>query len=184
MAAAADIYIVDHNHYDKESYWIPQKSMTSMRHLVLPMVSESMFCLSRIRWCFRAFFFVTSNPSKIRPVQSPFTRITRNIPKMMLTTIVRAIEMFRVENGMVLIFVSSDRSSYSDVVLQHIFRFSQSIDATDVTSVTLSHLNSINAIDVTRCRLMLIECRMFKCCNDPIFKCSNAPMCFSFHRVS
>ena len=28
--------------------------------------------------------------------------------------------------------------------------FTQSIDANDVTSVTLSHLNSINAIDVTR----------------------------------
>ena len=142
----------------------------------IAMVSESMFCLSRIRWCFRAFFFVTSNPAKIRPVQSPFTRITRNIPKMMLTTIVRAIEMFRVENGMVLIFVSSDRSSYSDVVLQHFFRFSQSIDATDVTSVTLSHLNSINAIDVTRCWLMLIECsnvQMFKCTNVPMFQCSN-----------
>ena len=29
--------------------------------------------------------------------------------------------------------------------------FTQSIDAIDVTSVTLSCLNSINAIDVTRC---------------------------------
>ena len=50
--------------------------------------------------------------------------------------------------------VSSDRSSYSDVVLLEVqlFQiFTQSIDAIDVTSVTLSHLNSINAIDATRC---------------------------------
>ena len=55
----------------------------------------------------------------------------------------------------VLNFVSSDRSSYSDVVLletAQLFQiFAQSIDATDVTSVTLSRFNSINAIDVTRC---------------------------------
>ena len=52
-----------------------------------------------------------------------------------------------------IIFVSSDRSSYSDVGLLHVqlFQiFNQSIDAIDVTSVTLSRLNSINAIDVTR----------------------------------
>ena len=51
------------------------------------------------------------------------------------------------------IFVSSDRSSYSDVVLLETVQlsqiFTQSIDAIDVTSVTLSRLNSINAIDVT-----------------------------------
>ena len=52
-----------------------------------------------------------------------------------------------------LVFISSDRSSYSDVGLLHVqlFQiFTQSIDAIDVTSVTLSRLNSINAIDVTR----------------------------------
>ena len=53
-------------------------------------------------------------------------------------------------------FVSSDRSSYSDDVLVYIQRpffeiFIQSIDAIDVTSVTLSRFNSINAINVTRC---------------------------------
>ena len=53
------------------------------------------------------------------------------------------------------IIVSSDRSSYSDAVLQDTNvllsqTFTQSIDAIDVTSVTLSGLNSINAIDVTR----------------------------------
>ena len=54
--------------------------------------------------------------------------------------------------------VSSDRSSYSDDGLlyirqqQQLFQIlTQSIDAIDVTSVTLSRLNSINAIDVTRC---------------------------------
>ena len=55
--------------------------------------------------------------------------------------------------------VSSDRSSYSDDGLlyirqwqrQQLFQiFTQSFDAVDVTSVTLSRLNSINAIDVTR----------------------------------
>ena len=55
-------------------------------------------------------------------------------------------------------FVSSDRSSYSDdgllyyIYPQRLFQiFTQSIDAIDVTSVTLSCLNSINAIDVARC---------------------------------
>ena len=54
--------------------------------------------------------------------------------------------------------VSSDRSSCSDDGLVYIqwrqrplFEiFTQSLDAIDVTSVTLSRLNSINAIDVTR----------------------------------
>ena len=51
--------------------------------------------------------------------------------------------------------VSSDRSSYSDDGLlyirqwqQHFQIFTQSIDAIDVTSVTLCRLDSINAIDV------------------------------------
>ena len=55
------------------------------------------------------------------------------------------------------VFVSSDRSSCSDdgllyIYLQHpLFQiFTQSIDAIDVTSVTLSRLCSINAIDVIR----------------------------------
>ena len=76
---------------------------------------------------------------------------------------------------------SSGRSSYSDAVLLDTTVllsqiFTQSIDAIDVTSVTLSCLNSINAIDVTRCKLMLIECRMFQCSNVPMFQCSNVPM--------
>ena len=53
-------------------------------------------------------------------------------------------------------FFSSDRSSYSDNGLlyihpwrQPLFQiFTQSINAIDVTSVTLSRLNSINAIDI------------------------------------
>ena len=55
-----------------------------------------------------------------------------------------------------IIFVSSDRSSYSDDDLFYIYPrtlfqiFTQSRDAIDVTSVTLSRLKSINAIDVTR----------------------------------
>ena len=59
-------------------------------------------------------------------------------------------------------FVSSDRSSCSDDGLLYIYLpghffqiFTQSIDAIDVTSVTLSRLNSVNAIDVTRCKLRL-----------------------------
>ena len=52
------------------------------------------------------------------------------------------------------IFISSDRSSYSDdglVYISPLFEiFTQSNDAIDVTSVTLSRLNSINAIDVIR----------------------------------
>ena len=54
--------------------------------------------------------------------------------------------------------------------------FTESIDAIDVTSVTLSCLNIINAIDVTRRKLMLIECQIFQCSNDPMFKCFNIPM--------
>ena len=56
------------------------------------------------------------------------------------------------------LFVSSDRSSCSDDGLLYIrssnplFQiFTQSIDAIDVTSVTLSCLNFINAIYVPRC---------------------------------
>ena len=49
---------------------------------------------------------------------------------------------------------SSDRSSCSDdglLYIRPLFQiFTQSIDAIGVTSVTLSRLNSINAIDVTR----------------------------------
>ena len=56
------------------------------------------------------------------------------------------------------------------------WNFTQSIGAIDVTSVTLSYFNSINAFDVKRCKLMLIECQMFQWSNDPMFKCSNVPM--------
>ena len=51
--------------------------------------------------------------------------------------------------------ISSDRSSCSDDGLLYIYPhplfqiFTQSLDAIHVTSVTLSRLNSINAIDVT-----------------------------------
>ena len=63
-------------------------------------------------------------------------------------------EILFVNNGCL---VSSDRSSCSDDGLVYIqwhplFEiFTQSLDAIDVTSVTLSRLNSINAIGVTRC---------------------------------
>ena len=58
-----------------------------------------------------------------------------------------------------LIVISSDRSSCTDDGLFYIYIytsrplfqiFTQSIDAIDVTSVTLRRLNSNNAIDVTR----------------------------------
>ena len=54
--------------------------------------------------------------------------------------------------------ISSDRSSYCDDGLLYIYPrqlffqiFTQSFDAIDVTGVTLSCLNSINANKVTRC---------------------------------
>ena len=53
-------------------------------------------------------------------------------------------------------FISSDRSSCTDDGLLSIYPrqlfqiVTQSLDAIDVTSVTLSRFNSINAIDVTR----------------------------------
>ena len=76
-------------------------------------------------------------------------------------------------------FISSDRSSYCDDGLLYIYPrplfqfFTQSLHAIDVTSVTLSCLNSINSFDVTRCKLKLIECRMFQCSNVPMIQCSN-----------
>ena len=53
-----------------------------------------------------------------------------------------------------------------------------SIDAIDVTNVTLSRLNSINAIDVTRSWLN-VECSnvpMFQCSNVTMFQCFNIPI--------
>ena len=90
-------------------------------------------------------------------------------------------------------FVSSDKSFYSDDVLniypsRQLFHiFTQSIDSIDVTSVTLSCLNGINAIDVTKCCVQMFNCSnvpmfqcfnvsMFQCFNVPIFQCSNVPM--------
>ena len=66
------------------------------------------------------------------------------------------------------LFVSSDRSSYSDdglVYIHPLFEiFTHSNDAIDITSVTLSRLNSINAIDVTclrvECRISNVKCQM------------------------
>ena len=59
--------------------------------------------------------------------------------------------------NMIIIVVRSDRSSCTDDGLLYIraaqlFQiFTQSLEAIDVTSVTQSCLNSINAIEVTRC---------------------------------
>ena len=56
--------------------------------------------------------------------------------------------------------------------------FTQSLRAIDVTSVTLSRLNSNNAVDAKRCWLN-VECsnvQMFQCSNDPMFQCSNLQM--------
>ena len=56
--------------------------------------------------------------------------------------------------------------------------FTQSIDAIDVTSVTLSCLNSINAVDVTRCWLN-VEYSNFpitQCSSVSMFQYSNVPM--------
>ena len=69
------------------------------------MVSESMFCLTRILTCFLAFLFVTSKAAKIRLDCIPLIIVAPNMLMMMFTTTVRAIEMFKVENGMVLIMV-------------------------------------------------------------------------------
>ena len=77
----------------------------SRRLLLLPMVSESKFCLRRSRRCFCAILFVTSNVAKIKLAWTPKTKVSPKMRAMMFTTIVRAIEMFRVENGMVLIMM-------------------------------------------------------------------------------
>ena len=69
------------------------------------MVSESMFCLIRILTCFLAFLFVTSKAAKIRLDCIPLIIVAPNMLMIMFTTTVRAIEMFKVENGMVLIMV-------------------------------------------------------------------------------
>ena len=48
---------------------------------------------------------------------------------------------------------------YIYIYIRPLFQiFTQSIDAIDVTSVSLSCLNSINATHVTRCKLLLVEC--------------------------
>ena len=64
-----------------------------------------MFRCRRARRCFLAFLFVASNAARIRLIWTPLPKLIPNMFKTMLTTIVRAIEMFRVENGMVLIIV-------------------------------------------------------------------------------
>ena len=81
-----------------------------------------------------------------------------------------------------ILFISSDRSSYSGDGLLYVYRttfriFTQSIDAIDVTSVTLSRLNSINARNWFH--KMLIECSnvpMFQCLDVQMFKCSNSQL--------
>ena len=86
--------------------------------------------------------------------------------------------------GQVALFIfSSDRSFCSDewwfIIFpqQQLFQiFTQSIGAIYITSVTLGCLNSINAIDVTRCWLMLIECQMFQCSNVQMLKFSIVQM--------
>ena len=74
-----------------------------LRLLLLPMVSESKFCLKRSRRCFRALLFVTSNVAKITLAWNPKSNLSPNIFEMMFTAIARAIEVFRFENGIVLI---------------------------------------------------------------------------------
>ena len=72
---------------------------------LLPMVSESIFCLRRSRRCFRAFLFVVSNVARSRVAGIPGAKTTPKVIMMMFTTIVGAMEMFRVEKGMVLIIM-------------------------------------------------------------------------------
>ena len=60
---------------------------------------------------------------------------------------------------MMVYYISDDGSSkyHHHISAGHFFQtFAQSIDAIDVTRVTLSRLlNSINAIDVTRCQMSM-----------------------------
>ena len=69
------------------------------------MVKESKFCLRRSRRYFSALLFVKSNVAMIKVAWTPITKVTPNMCKMTFTTIVRAIDVFRVENGMVLTIV-------------------------------------------------------------------------------
>ena len=69
------------------------------------MLSESKFCLRRSRRCLRALLFVTSNVAKIKLAWNPITKVTPNILDMMFTPIVREIEVFRFENGIVLTMI-------------------------------------------------------------------------------
>ena len=83
--------------------------------------------------------------------------------------------------GSTWLFVSSDRNSYSDDGLLYVHKtfwiFTQSIGAIDFTGVTLSRWNSINAFDVTRCKLKLnLNVPIFQCSNVPMFQCSNVQM--------
>ena len=115
----------------------------------------------------------------------PFSRLIYSFETKMAT--LRNDEFVFLSMWAVGVFVSSDRSSCSDDGLLYniyprqqqrpLFQiFTHSLDAIDVTSVTLSCLNSINSFDVTRCKLKLIECRMFQCSNVPMIQCSNVQM--------
>ena len=75
------------------------------RLILLPMVSESKFCLRRSLRCFRALLFVKSNVAMIKLAWTPITKVTPNMREMTIAAIVKAIAVFRVENGMVLTMV-------------------------------------------------------------------------------
>ena len=106
-------HVLTHFEIINVSYWIPWKSLIGTSAIettgttleLLPTVSESKFCLRRILRCFRAFLFVASNATRTTLSWIPLTTFRLSMVKMMFTTIVRAIEMFKVENGIALIMI-------------------------------------------------------------------------------
>ena len=70
-----------------------------------PMVKVSIFCRRRCCRCFRAFLFVKMKPTRSRLISNLFEWVIANMFMVRFASNVRAIDMLRVENGMVLVIV-------------------------------------------------------------------------------
>ena len=138
-------------------------TMTSLKMLLLMILSSTMLLLMMNPECCRPCF-------KFSPIQSLLSVWSSPRPPSSIHTLhsiscclfqaiclffLLGCSFFKFARTFWNTFVSSVRSSYSDVVLLHTYIhvqlfqiFTQSIDAIDVTSVTLCRLDSINAIDV------------------------------------
>ena len=79
-----------------------------------PMVKVSIFCRRRCWRCFRAFLFVNMKPTRSRLIGNPFAWVFANILMVRLARNVRAIDMLRVENGIVLVIVGLELLTWAE----------------------------------------------------------------------